>query len=140
VANASITAYIAQSSNILSGLPAKLASHNVIVVNNLSYSAKLIFAEFAGLGAFFNLGLLQNHFRSMPTYTMNIGQRNPYRFIIRNINTYYTGHISSLQLTLALFVPWVGTNHPHNTFATNNLAIFTYTFHRTSNFHFAYPI
>jgi hypothetical protein len=74
VANASITAYITQSSDILSGLSAKLASHGVISVNNLSYSAQLVFAEFASFGAFFDFGLLQNHFRSIPTYTMNISQ------------------------------------------------------------------
>jgi len=42
------------------------------------------------------------------------------------------------ELALALFVSWVRTNHPHNAFATNNLAILTYTFYRTSDFHLSY--
>ncbi len=30
------------------------------------------------------------------------------------------------------------TNHPHNTFATHNLAIFAYALYRTSNFHLSH--
>jgi hypothetical protein len=74
VTNTPITGYITQSSDILRGLPAKLTSHDVIAVDNLSYLAKLIFAEFASLCAFFDSGLFQNHFRGIPTYTMNICQ------------------------------------------------------------------
>jgi hypothetical protein len=41
-----------------------------------------------------------------------------------------------VQSTLALFVPRVGTNYPDDAFTTNNLAIFTYSFYGTSDFHF----
>jgi hypothetical protein len=44
VANAFITVYIAQASYILSNLPAKPASHDVIAVDDLRYPAKLVFA------------------------------------------------------------------------------------------------
>jgi hypothetical protein len=74
VANASVTGYISQSSNILSDLPAKLASNNVMTVNNLSYPAKLVFGEFAGFCALPNLGLFQNLFRGIFTDAKNIGQ------------------------------------------------------------------
>jgi hypothetical protein len=54
MSDTSVTADIAQSSDVLGDLPSKLASHDVIAVNNLSDAAKLVFAEFAGLGAFVN--------------------------------------------------------------------------------------
>jgi hypothetical protein len=40
-----------------------------------------------------------------------------------------------VQSPLALFVPRVGTNYADNTLATNNPAIFAYSFYRTSDFH-----
>jgi hypothetical protein len=95
VADTSITIYVPQPSNIASYLSAKLTSHYIISVDNLGYSAKLIFAEPAGLLIFFNLCLLQNLPGCIFAYTSNISQRNPYGFIIWNINTNYTRHISS---------------------------------------------
>jgi hypothetical protein len=78
VTDASITVYIAQASYILSDLPAKPASHDVIAVNDLRYPAKLVLAQLAGLCAFFDPGFFQDLFRGVLTYTINIGQRNPY--------------------------------------------------------------
>jgi hypothetical protein len=57
VANAFITVYIAQSSYILSNLPAKPTSHDVIAVDNLRYAAKLVFTELAGLCVSFDTSL-----------------------------------------------------------------------------------
>jgi hypothetical protein len=74
VTNASVTVYIAQPSNILSYLSAKLTSYDVIAVNNLSYPAKLIFTEFAGLCTLFDPGFLQDLSRRVFAYTGNIGQ------------------------------------------------------------------
>jgi hypothetical protein len=74
VANASVTVYIAQPTDILSYLSAKLSSHDVIAVDNLGYAAKLIFGEFACLCAFFDSGFLQNLFGGIFTYTTNTGQ------------------------------------------------------------------
>jgi len=72
-----VTVYIPQPGNILRYLSAKLTADNIITVDNLSYSAKLVFGKLAGLGAFFNLGLFQNPLRGMPAYTINVSQRNP---------------------------------------------------------------
>jgi len=54
VANASITGYVTQSSDILSNLSSKLAPHDVIAVDDLRYPAKLVFGEFTGFCAFFD--------------------------------------------------------------------------------------
>jgi hypothetical protein len=54
MSDTSVTADISQSSDVLGDLPSKLASHDVIAVNNLSDAAKLVFAQFAGLGDFVN--------------------------------------------------------------------------------------
>jgi hypothetical protein len=91
----SVTVDVTQASYVLGNLSAKLAFHDIIAVDNLGYAAKLIFTELAGLCAFVNTGLFQNLLRGVFTYTNNIGQRNPYRFVIRNINTNDTRHISS---------------------------------------------
>jgi hypothetical protein len=56
VADAFITVYIAQAGYILSNLPAKAASHDVIAVDDLRYSAEFVFAELASLCAFFDPG------------------------------------------------------------------------------------
>ncbi|GAF78822.1 unnamed protein product [marine sediment metagenome] len=74
MSNTSVTIYIAQPSNILRDLSAKLASDDVIAVDNLSYPAKLVFGEFVSPGALFNPGLFQNLFRGIFTYTTNISQ------------------------------------------------------------------
>jgi hypothetical protein len=95
VAYTSVTIYIPQSRDILNNLSAKLASDNIIAVNNLIYSAKLVFTEFVGLYMSFDLRFFQNLSRRIFTYAVNIRQGNPYRFVIRNINTNYTRHISS---------------------------------------------
>jgi hypothetical protein len=103
VSNTPVTVYIAQPTDILSYLSAKLSSHDVISVDNLCYSAKLIFGELAGLCAFFDSGFFQNLFGSISAYTTNTGQWNPYGFVIGNINTNYTGHISSFSYPASLF-------------------------------------
>jgi hypothetical protein len=95
VANAPVALYVAKPSDILSNLSAELASDYVIPVDNLRYLAELVFAEFAGLCVFFDPGLLQYLLRGMLTNTNNVGQRDPYRFIIWNIDTNYTRHFSS---------------------------------------------
>jgi len=97
VANASVTTYIAQAGYILCNLPAKLTFHDVITVDNLRYAAKLVFTELAGLCTSFDTRFFQNLFRGIFTYTDNISQRNPYRFVIGNINTNYTWQISSFS-------------------------------------------
>jgi hypothetical protein len=45
----------------------------------------------------------------------------------------------TLALTLTLFVPRVGTNHPHNTFATNDFAIPADFLNGCSYFHVMTP-
>jgi len=42
------------------------------------------------------------------------------------------------RLPLALLMPRIRTNDPHNTPTTDNPAILTYTFYGTSNFHLPY--
>jgi hypothetical protein len=74
MANASVTIYVTQASYILSNLPAELTFHDVIAVDNLRYTAKLIFAKFAGLCVFFDPGFFQNLRRGMSTNTNNVGQ------------------------------------------------------------------
>jgi hypothetical protein len=95
VSDAPIAANITQTGNILRNLPSQLAAHDVIAVNNLSYPAKLILRQFAGFRALINSGFLQNLPGRVFAYTTYIGQRNPYRLVIGNINTNYTRHINS---------------------------------------------
>jgi hypothetical protein len=45
-----VACYITQSSNILTYLAAKLTANNMIAVNNLRYTAQLIFSKLARLG------------------------------------------------------------------------------------------
>jgi hypothetical protein len=56
VANAPVTIYVTQASYVLSNLPAKLAFHDAIAVNDLRYVAELVFAELASLCVFFDTG------------------------------------------------------------------------------------
>jgi hypothetical protein len=102
VTNAPIAAYISQTGNILGHLSAKLTAYNVITVDNLSYPAEFVFAELAGLCVFFDSSLLQDLPRSISAYTWNVGQRNPYRFFIGNVNTNYSRHISSFVLNIKM--------------------------------------
>jgi hypothetical protein len=62
MADASVAAYIAQPRNILRNLSAELASHYVIAVDNLGYSAQLVFRKLVGSYTFVNAGLFQNLF------------------------------------------------------------------------------
>jgi hypothetical protein len=99
VTNPAITGYVTQASDILSHLPAKLASNNVIAVYDLRYPAQLILGQLSRFCRSFNPRFLQNLFGRIFAYPKNIGQRNPYRFVVRNINTNYTRHICSLFST-----------------------------------------
>jgi hypothetical protein len=139
VAKASIAVYVTQASDILSDLPAELTAHSIIAVDYLRDAAKLIFGEFAGLCVLVYLGLFQNLLGGMSAYTIDIGHRDPYRLLIWNINANNTRHTGSsftcssiaqsLQSALALLMPGVYANHPHNASAADNLAILTYTFY-----------
>jgi hypothetical protein len=95
VASSPVTIYVAQTSYVLGNLPAKLAFHDIIAVDDLRYMAELIFAEFAGLGVLFDPSFFQYLLRGIFANTNNIRQRNPYGFVIGNINANYTRHIIS---------------------------------------------
>jgi hypothetical protein len=71
---ASVTADIAQASDVLSHLPAKLTFDDAIAVDNLRYLAKLIFAELARLGALFDPGFFQYLLRRTLAYTDDVSQ------------------------------------------------------------------
>jgi len=95
VTNPPVTIYVAQTSYVLGNLPAKLTLYDVVAVDDLRYMAKLIFAELAGFRTLFDPGFLQYLRRGVLTDADNVRQRNPYGFVIGNINTNYTGHIIS---------------------------------------------
>jgi hypothetical protein len=96
VANAPVTGDIAKPGDILGNLSAKLPANGVTSLDNLGNAAQLIFGELARLGIPVNLGFDYNRLSGMSAYTINIRQGNPYRLLIRNINTNYTRHICSL--------------------------------------------
>jgi hypothetical protein len=149
VSNPPVTTDITQTGDVLGHLPAKLTFDYAIAVDDLRYLAKLIFGELVRLGGFFDPGFLQYLPRRTQTDTDNISQCNQYGLVVGNINTDYTRHISSFsflvysfkidpdnsKLTLTLFVSRVCTDHSHDAFAANDLAILTNTFYRTSYFH-----
>jgi hypothetical protein len=60
VADPPVTIDITQASYILCDLPAKLAFHDIITVDNLRYVAEIVFRELAGFRAFFDARLFQN--------------------------------------------------------------------------------
>jgi hypothetical protein len=93
-----------------------------------------------------NSGCGANLLRPRITNTVDRRQRNYDVLVKRYVYACYTCHsISSFwallrfwrpsQLTLALLVPRVGTNHPHNTVATNDLAVPADFLNRCSYFH-----
>jgi hypothetical protein len=57
VAKPPVAIDITQASYILGNLPAKLAFHDIIAVNNLRNAAKVILAELGGLRALVDAGL-----------------------------------------------------------------------------------
>jgi hypothetical protein len=57
----------------------------------------------------------------------------------RNIDASDTCHVGPLKLfqsTLALLVPRISTDHPHNALAPNHLAVTANFFNRSRDFHF----
>jgi hypothetical protein len=135
VANAPVTGDITQTGDILANLPAKLPAYHVTALDNLGDSAQLVFRQLARLGIQVNLRLFENLHGGMSAYAVNIGQSNPYRFLIGYINTNNTRHTSSLSAsfgldafsTLSLLVTGIAANHVHNAFATHYPAILTNT-------------
>jgi hypothetical protein len=111
--------------------------------------AELILGELIGLRARINTRFLQDLLRGVLADADNISQRNPNGLVIGDINTNYTWHVNSLsypiayhptlrKLPLALLMPRIRTNDPHNALAADNPAILTYTFDGTSDFHWLY--
>jgi len=90
-----VTDNITQPGDILLNLSAKLPADNVITVYNLRNPAELIFGKLTGLDRLFYPRLLQNLGGGILTYAINMGQGDPYGFIVWNINTKYTRHNSS---------------------------------------------
>jgi hypothetical protein len=146
VPNAPIACNITQTRDILGDLPSKLPANNIVAVDNLRNPAEIVFSQLTGLDIFLDSGLFQYLSGGMLTYAYDISQRNPYRLIVGNVNTNYTRHFCSYsnrsimltnpKSTLTLLMPRVCADHPHNALAPDYLAIFTYTFYRTSDFHF----
>jgi hypothetical protein len=82
------------------------------------------FANFSGAGA---------------TNPENGSQANFRMLLRRNIDTSDTCHFCPLKLlqsTLALFVPWIRTDHTHHTLAPDNFAVAANFLDRSRNFHF----
>jgi hypothetical protein len=135
VTDTSVTGDISQAGDILANLPAKLSAYHVTALDNLRDSAQLVFRQLARLGIHVNLRLFKNLHGSMSAYAVNIGQRNPYCFLIGYINTNNTRHTSSLLTSfsrdafsaLSLLVAGIAANHVHNALATHNPAILTNT-------------
>jgi hypothetical protein len=74
VTNPTVTGYVTQASNILSHLPAKLASNNVIAVYDLRYTAQLILSQLARFSLFLNPRFFQNLLGRIFTHPIDIGQ------------------------------------------------------------------
>jgi hypothetical protein len=74
MSNSSIAANIAQARDVLRDLSSKLASDDIVAVDDLCYSAKLIFAELAGLGHLLDSGFLENLLRRIPAYSRHVRQ------------------------------------------------------------------
>jgi hypothetical protein len=81
------------------------------------------FADFASAGA---------------TDTKNGGQANLGMLLRRNVDASDTCHfrpLKLLQLTLALLVAWICTDHAHNAFASDDFAVAANFLDRSRNFH-----
>jgi hypothetical protein len=75
------------------------------------------------------------------THTIDRSESDLSVLMRRNINTSDTCHGFPLiiyvrpELTLALLVSWIGTDHPNDTFTPNDLTVTAHLLNRSSNFH-----
>jgi hypothetical protein len=80
-----------------------------------------------------------NFASARPTNTKNGGKANLCVLLWRNVNASYTCHVRPLNLNqsaLTLFVTRVSTDHSHNTFAADDLAVAANFLYRSRNSHF----
>jgi hypothetical protein len=85
-----------------------------------------------------NATSLANFASAGATDSKNGSQANLGMLLRRNIDTSDTCHfrpLKLLQLTLTLLVTWIGTDHTHNAFASDNFAVTANFLDRSRNFH-----
>jgi hypothetical protein len=125
VTYASIATDLDQASNILPDLFAEISLDPTFVLNDLTDSTGLILGKVLHLRSLAYFSGFEDLPRSGSTDPMNIGQADPYLFVLRQVDACNSCHGVSLPLTLLVFR--ILANHPHHTVASDDLALRTHS-------------
>jgi hypothetical protein len=115
-----------QAPDVLSDLLAEITFDPTLVLDDLPDAASLIFGEVLDLDRFFDPRCFEDLPRPCPPDTIDGGQANPDLFARGEVDTCYSRHGFTLPLSLLVF--GVFTDHPHDTVAPDDLALWTHSF------------
>jgi hypothetical protein len=145
VSNAPIAVDVFQPGDILAYLTAKLTFDRVVLVQQGGHAGQLILAEVARPAQRVNPRLVAKLPRDLRTDPIEVGQRDPSRFIVWYVDTEQTRHPKlplsaastpvSTGLTLPLLVAGVAANHENDASAADDLAVLTDSLNAGTYFH-----
>jgi hypothetical protein len=136
VANAAITTKIHQAFDVHRDLAPQVALNDKIG-NSRSQTSDLRFRQIFYFRVRFYTGRITD--LSRPRSADAIDRRQPNYDVLVQWNVYacYSSHVTPVLfcLALTLLMPFVGTDHPHNTVAPNDLAVPAHFSNRCPDFH-----
>lgn len=123
--NSSVGADLDETPDVLSDLFSQISFNAPLILNHLSDAASLFFRQVLDLDCRFDLGCPENLARPSPSDAVDIGQTDPDLFARRQIDSCYSRHGYTLPLSLLVF--GVLTDHPNDTVAPDDLALWTHS-------------
>jgi hypothetical protein len=133
VTHASVATDLDQASNVLSDFLAKVSLDPAFILNNLADSTCLVLGKVLYLGGLIYARGFEDLPRPGSTDTVDIGQADPYLFVLWQVDSCNSCHSFSLPLTLLVFR--VLANHPHHAVASDDLALRTHSLYRCTDLH-----
>jgi hypothetical protein len=105
--------------------------------NHIAQLRDLGLGEVLDLDCGVNAGYLAGNFGPAPANPIDMRKRDDHVLIYGNI---YTGNTCHGRLPLSLFVPPVDADHPHNTVASDDLAVTADSLNGCPYFHGRFPL